>query len=43
LAEELEAGGYEAVRTRLGLAPGGENGQAKAKVTDLFTDLPFET
>jgi Fe-S cluster assembly ATP-binding protein len=43
LAEELEAGGYEAVRARLGLSPGGENGQAKAKVTDLFTDLPFET
>ena len=46
LAEELEAGGYEAVRARLGLGPGGENGQAKApdpKVTDLFTDLPFET
>jgi Fe-S cluster assembly ATP-binding protein len=46
LAEELEAGGYEAVRARLGLAPGGENGQANVpdtKVTNLFTDLPFET
>ena len=27
LAEELEAGGYEAVRARLGLGPGGDNGQ----------------
>jgi Fe-S cluster assembly ATP-binding protein len=43
LAEELEAGGYEAIRARLGLGPGGENGQPKTKVTDLFTDLPFET
>jgi Fe-S cluster assembly ATP-binding protein len=44
LAEELEAGGYEAVRTRLGLAPAGENGgPAKAKGADPFTNLPFET
>jgi Fe-S cluster assembly ATP-binding protein len=43
LAEELESGGYEAVRARLGLAPAGENGQAKANATDLCTDLPFET
>ena len=43
LAEELEAGGYEAVRARLGLGPGGENGQPKVKMTDVFTDLPFES
>jgi Fe-S cluster assembly ATP-binding protein len=43
LAEELEAGGYEAVRARLGLGPAAENGQPKIKVTDVFTDLPFES
>jgi len=43
LAEELEAGGYEAVRSRLGLAPGGDNGQPKTNMAGIFTDLPFET
>lgn len=48
LADELEAGGYEAVRTRLGLGPGGDDVQSKSvvpetKASDLFTDLPFET
>jgi Fe-S cluster assembly ATP-binding protein len=47
LAEELEAGGYEAVRSRLGLAPASENGKAPIvsgppKAADPFSDLPFE-
>jgi Fe-S cluster assembly ATP-binding protein len=43
LAEELEAGGYEAVRARLGLAAGSDNGQPEPKAPDPFSDLPFET
>jgi Fe-S cluster assembly ATP-binding protein len=40
LAEELEAGGYEAIRARLGLTETPE--KPAPKVSDLFTDLPFE-
>lgn len=41
LAEELEDGGYDAVRSRLGLeAPGQEDGGSPA-ASDFFTDLPF--
>ncbi|MDP3984843.1 MAG: Fe-S cluster assembly ATPase SufC [Acidimicrobiia bacterium] len=41
LAEELEGGGYEAIRSRLGLeAP--ETPEQPPKAADLFTDLPFE-
>ncbi len=39
LAEELEAGGYEAVRTRLGIKKAEEPEQ---KISDLFTDTPFD-
>lgn len=41
LAEELEAGGYEAIRERLGLTSIEEQ-PPQTKVSDLFTDLPFE-
>ncbi|HKX74148.1 MAG TPA: Fe-S cluster assembly ATPase SufC [Acidimicrobiia bacterium] len=41
LAEELETGGYEAVRARLGLTPAPEPA-APPKASDFFTDLPFE-
>jgi Fe-S cluster assembly ATP-binding protein len=43
LAEELEAGGYEAVRARLGLTSVGDGGRPQIKPADPFTDLPFET
>jgi Fe-S cluster assembly ATP-binding protein len=41
LAEELETGGYEAVRARLGLTPAPQP-EAPRKASDFFTDLPFE-
>jgi Fe-S cluster assembly ATP-binding protein len=41
LAEELEVGGYEAIRDRLGLAPP-EEAAPPPRASDLFTDLPFE-
>jgi hypothetical protein len=40
LAEELEAGGYKAIRERLGLV---ETPTAPAqRPADLFTDTPFD-
>jgi len=41
LADELEAGGYEAVRKRLGLLPQGAVEEPKA-AADFFTDTPFD-
>lgn len=40
LAEELEVGGYEAIRARLGLTD--VTDKPPPRVSDLFTDLPFE-
>ena len=40
LAEELEVGGYEKIRERLGIAPPTE--PESPRMSDLFTDLPFE-
>ena len=40
LAEELEKGGYESIRARLGLTDVPQ--KPAPKVSDLFTDLPFE-
>jgi Fe-S cluster assembly ATP-binding protein len=40
LAEELESGGYEAVRERLGIRKVEE--QAAPKASDFFTDTPFD-
>lgn len=40
LAEELEEGGYEGIRARLGLSETPE--KPAPRVSDLFTDLPFE-
>ena len=43
LAEELEDGGYEAVRQRLGIeAPATEKPSAKA-MSEFFTETPFDT
>jgi Fe-S cluster assembly ATP-binding protein len=42
LAEELESGGYEAVRNRLGLVKAPDQGLAIKKPSDLFTDTPFD-
>ena len=40
LAEELEAGGYDSVRSRLGIAkPTSERARTPA---DFFTDTPFD-
>ena len=41
LAEELEAGGYAAVRHRLGLTARTPS-RPEPKVSDLFTDTPFD-
>jgi Fe-S cluster assembly ATP-binding protein len=41
LADELEAGGYSGVRSRLGLA-GATPSRSKPTVSDLFTDTPFD-
>ena len=41
LADELEDGGYAAVRSRLGLADQVPS-RATPKVSDLFTDTPFD-
>lgn len=41
LADELESGGYEAVRQRLGIEKPSEEGPAP-KPSDLFTDTPFD-
>ena len=41
LADDLEAGGYEAVRSRLGLAVPTPI-RTTEKVSDLFTDTPFD-
>ena len=40
-AEELEAGGYEAVRKRLGIEKQPEDGPQR-KPADFFTDTPFD-
>jgi Fe-S cluster assembly ATP-binding protein len=40
LAEELETGGYEAVRERLGIRKQEESTIPKA--SDFFTDTPFD-
>lgn len=41
LAEELEAGGYEALRTRLGIERPSQDGPMR-KPADFFTDTPFD-
>ena len=41
LAEELEAGGYDAVRARLGIEKKADSG-SMAKPADFFTDTPFD-
>ncbi len=41
LAEELESGGYDAVRERLGIEKAPANGP-KRKPADFFTDTPFD-
>lgn len=41
LAEELEAGGYEAVRERLGIERDSDSDDLK-KPADFFTDTPFD-
>lgn len=41
LADELEAGGYSAVRSRLGLVASAPS-RPKPRVSDLFTDTPFD-
>lgn len=41
LAEELDAGGYDAVRRRLGIEKSSENGP-KRTPADFFTDTPFD-
>jgi Fe-S cluster assembly ATPase SufC len=41
LADELEDGGYSAVRSRLGIAAPKASGRT-AKVSDFFTDTPFD-
>jgi Fe-S cluster assembly ATP-binding protein len=41
LAEELEAGGYEAVRSRLGIEKRIESGPMR-KPADFFTQTPFD-
>jgi Fe-S cluster assembly ATP-binding protein len=41
LAEELEAGGYEAVRDRLGIERPSKEGPVR-KPSDFFTDTPFD-
>ena len=41
LAEELETGGYEAVRERLGIARPSSEGPA-LRPSDFFTDTPFD-
>ncbi len=40
LADELEAGGYESVRERLGIERASE--ESVAKPSDFFTDTPFD-
>jgi hypothetical protein len=40
LADELEAGGYEALRERLGIAPRVEEPSEKP-ASEFFTDIPF--
>ncbi|HEX2152899.1 MAG TPA: Fe-S cluster assembly ATPase SufC [Acidimicrobiia bacterium] len=42
LATDLEKGGYEAVRTRLGLEPPRSEEPAIPKASDFFTDTPFD-
>ena len=41
LAEELESGGYDAVRKRLGIEKKAEDGPMR-KPADFFTDTPFD-
>lgn len=41
LAEELEGGGYEAMRSRLGLVPAAVTRQRRP--SDFFTDTPFDS
>lgn len=43
LADELEDGGYEAIRRRLGLAEAEATTEPVARPADFFTDTPFET
>jgi Fe-S cluster assembly ATP-binding protein len=40
LADELEAGGYEGVRSRLGLKK--PEAEVKPKPSDFFTETPFD-
>lgn len=42
LAEELEAGGYEAVRERLGIEKPTAGDEDLKKPADFFTDTPFD-
>lgn len=42
LADELESGGYEAVRQRLGIKRPTTEGAGTPKPSDLFTDTPFD-
>ena len=41
LADELEVGGYSAVRSRLGIAAS-KSERSTTQVSDLFTDTPFD-
>lgn len=41
LAEQLEDGGYEAVRARLGIEAPGDDKPTAPAAADFFTDLPF--
>jgi Fe-S cluster assembly ATP-binding protein len=40
LAEELDTGGYDSVRDRLGLAK--TTAEVERKVSDFYTDTPFD-
>lgn len=42
LAEELESGGYEAVRQRLGIVPDSDETPAIPSASEFFTDTPFD-
>ncbi len=42
LAEELEAGGYEAVRSRLGIESAGPTQPKVPAASEFFTDTPFD-
>ncbi len=42
LADQLEQGGYEQVRKRLGLADEPTSEDRPTPVSELFTDTPFD-